>query len=330
MLDEKNGVPCLRISVRDTGIGIPPTRLTKLFSPFTQVDASTTRKYGGTGLGLAICRQLIELMGGVIGVDSQEGKGSTFWCELPLKVVAGPNIPAVSTTDALRDLRVYAVDDTATNLEILEHQLSRWGMRVSTQRDPEVALDELLRYSDAGTPYDLMIVDYHMPCLNGMDLASMIHRHPRLSTMPIMMLTSVDQLVERRDCERYGLKSILTKPIRESRLFDSLISTLHDAQSEGTSPTSLNADKGATVPTADLGSARILIAEDNEINQIVTGEILAGAGYAYDLVENGREALLELEKRTYDLILMDCQMPELDGFATTREIRAEKAEANYR
>ncbi len=344
-----SGVSRMRISVIDTGIGIPADRSSQLFAPFTQVDASTTRKYGGTGLGLAICRQLIELMGGRVGVDSVEGNGSTFWCEVPLEVAQVNTAPRSPVAETLRGLAVLTVDDTDTNLEILHDQLTSWGMRVTAARDGLQALAQLRTAVRSGKKYPLVILDHQMPEMDGLQLAAAIKGDALLRDTNLLMLTSVDQLVDRSKWSSLGLAGVMTKPIRQSRLFDAIAGVLKHQESlpalpDSDSSTTFPAAAASTKPVMlrEVASApaysrtegatpqeilaqcglKLLVAEDNEINQMVTSEILRGSGYACDVVSNGNQAIDALVRGGYALVLMDCQMPELDGFAATKKIRA--------
>lgn len=307
----------LRFEIHDTGIGIPPERRSRLFSAFSQVDASTTRKFGGTGLGLAICKQLVELMGGHIGCDSQPGLGSTFWFELPVQVLASEPPHAHLGCEVFRGLRVAAVDDTETNLEIIREQLQVWGLEVETYSEPATFLDALDGAVNRAEPFHFAILDHQMPGIDGLELGIRIRQQSVHHDMRMLILTSADVLLDRSEALRQGFDGVLTKPIRASRLMDLMIQLLHDH------PTVLPAE-AVDLSTDDIpmgDGQQILVAEDNEINQQVTREVLRSAGYEPTLVNNGREAVDAVQQRTFDAVLMDCQMPELDGFEATREIR---------
>lgn len=309
------GRTAFRISVRDTGIGIPPERRNRLFHSFSQVDASTTRKYGGTGLGLAICRQIVELMGGEIGCDSEPQAGSTFWIHVPLETADAEASTPTRTGELFQSLRVLAVDDTETNLEILRDQLQSWGAKVATLRDPQTALAEMRRAIAEAQPYQLVILDHQMPELDGMQLASQIRAETAFDRTKLLILSSADVLIDRQQALRDGLSGVLVKPLRQSRLHDEILRVMLPEQLQ-TEPTS--------EPTSQpqiAGRGRILVAEDNDINQQVTSEILRSAGYSCSVVANGWHAIEALTQEPFDLVLMDCQMPELDGFAATRKIR---------
>lgn len=305
----------VRFEVEDTGIGISPDHRHKLFAPFSQVDASTTRKYGGTGLGLAICRQLVELMRGQIGVDSTEGRGSTFWMTIPLTPVTSQGNPKREVPERLKSVRVLAVDDNEVNLEILQEQLSSWGFQIATTSQSTHALHLLRAAASSGKPYQLAILDQVMPDTDGMELAREIRLDQNLTDTRLLMLTSVDGDLNSDQLSTLGLAGWITKPIRQSRLFDTIISTL------GSSAVSTPAPVSQNKVDVSIAGRRILVAEDNEINQLVTSEILQAAGCQCHLVDNGRKAVDAIRVEQFDLILMDCQMPELDGFEATREIR---------
>lgn len=316
---EGNSEHGILFSIRDTGIGIPSHQIDKLFTPFVQADASTTRKYGGTGLGLAICRQLAELMGGVIAVASEVGKGSVFWFRLPLLPVADSERRLQSIPNALSRLRVLAVDDNVTNLTILHDQLSRWSFRPTLLSDPTKAIEEMRRAQIAGDPYRLVILDHHMPVLDGEQLARAIRSEPDLGRAVLMMLTSADNPLSREQRERVGLTACITKPIRQSRLFDTIIDAFHPGLASRAEETPVPLASQPPVPAPYRG--RLLLAEDNEINQLVAVEMLQNAGWDVDIVADGQGAVDAVQGTPYDGVLMDCQMPVMDGIAATQEIR---------
>ncbi len=320
--DDRGCVAKVKLSVRDTGIGMTPEQQQRLFTAFTQVDASISRKYGGTGLGLSICRQLVELMGGNIGVQSQQGDGSTFWCTIPLHVVGDRGVNRQQLMASLSALRVLAVDDTPTNLEILSDQLLSWGFELATATDAASALSLIRQADHAGSPFQLAILDRQLPDMDGLDLAAKIKSDPVSRHLPMLMLTSLDTALLPDQLRLAGLSGMLTKPIRQSRLFDSIVNAVQPAQpSMAVAPTP--AVPLVTVESTNVcrAAVRLLIAEDNEINRLVVGEMLTAAGYRYDMVVNGGEAIEAAKKQCYDVVLMDCQMPELDGFEATHEIR---------
>ena len=309
-------------AVTDTGIGIAPEDQDKLFTPFSQVDASTTRKYGGTGLGLAICKQLVTLMGGEIGVESHLGQGSKFWFEIPFVLSLQP---VYSTQDCgLLNRRVLVVDDNATNRKIVHHQATRWGMQVDEAADAACALKAIQNATTQKIPYDVVLVDMQMPYTDGMTLGEQIKANSAIADIPLIMLTSTNQRDEVQRALQTGFAAYLVKPVKPSRLFDTMMTIL------GTRFEPEERERGSTGELEQFSlepsfpsnkfRLRILLAEDNLVNQKVAIKQLKTLGYEADVAGNGKEVLQMLEKIPYDLILMDCQMPILDGFETTREI----------
>ena len=345
----------LRVAVEDTGIGIPADRRERLFRSFSQVDASTTRQFGGTGLGLAISRQLVELMGGSIGVESQPGRGSSFWFRVPFsKAPAESATRELATrepaTAELRGLRALVVDDNGTNREILFRQLSAWGLRVEIACEGASALEVLRREAAAGKPVEIALIDFHMPTMDGLELARQVRLDERLKSTPLVMLTSMATPLSSAEADPLGIAGALTKPVRQTQLLEIIQNVAaarkaHQAkQNRPISPASLSAprvsrasggDRPSTAKTARRARARLLLAEDNEINREVALEVLACAGFECAVARTGREAIELLVAQPYDVVLMDCQMPEMDGLAATREIRrleidGSLCERNYR
>jgi two-component system, sensor histidine kinase and response regulator len=312
-LDESGpGTVTVRFEVTDTGIGLDAGDRARLFDPFSQADSSTTRRYGGTGLGLAICRQLVDAMGGALGVDSELGHGSTFWFSVPLGI--GTELPTTSTPGAevLVARRVLVVDDNATNRMILHDQLTAWGMSVDVVDGAPAALDALSRAAAAGTPYDLGLLDLCMPDLNGIDLARSVRASPDNDETVLVLLTS-SPTVGRTEAVEAGFAALLSKPVALSRLRSTVL--------EVVTPTPEAPAPVEPSPAERPFLGRVLVVEDGDINQIVAEGIVRACGYDVDLADDGVAGLAAMSGRDYDLVFMDVQMPVMDGFAATREIR---------
>jgi two-component system, sensor histidine kinase and response regulator len=309
----------VHLEVTDTGIGIDPETTERLFEPFSQADASTTRRYGGTGLGLAICRRLAEAMGGTIGVRSQLGQGSTFWLDLPFGRVEQSVRDADSALPEhpLDGLHVLVVDDNQTNRLVLASQLLAWNIAADLAPDAYVALGHLHHAAATSHPYDVALVDMAMPGMDGLELATTISADPALSSVRLLLLSSMP--VEAEEAAHAGFLVRLTKPARLSQLYDALVRAVSPTARE---TAGMGDEPPPPAPPPVAGSkGRLLIVEDNAINQVVAKGLAANLGYGSDVAGNGLEALEALERRTYDAVLMDCQMPEMDGYETTVEIR---------
>jgi len=307
----------LRFEVRDTGIGIDDETRARLFQAFSQADGSTTRKYGGTGLGLAISKKLVELMHGEIGVESVLGKGTTFWFTVEFEKQP-ENVKHPQEHD-LANLHVLIVDDNATNREILNHYTLAWKMRNNCAENGEMAL-KMLRNAAANNPYDLAILDMQMPQMDGLMLARAIKSDPLIAGTRLVMLTSLGNHLDGAEMKAAGIEACVLKPVKQARLFDRLAQVMADHIPIKT------VKAAAITPPPNIQAVsesglRILLAEDNSINQMVALGLLQKLGYTADTAINGNEVLLAMERKTYDIILMDCQMPELDGYETTQKIR---------
>ncbi|MCP3914608.1 MAG: response regulator [bacterium] len=314
----------IAIVIRDTGIGIPPEGIDKLFRSFTQVDASTTRRFGGTGLGLAICDQLVRQMDGRIDVESTPGEGSTFIVRLPLDKQEGAR-RQVAAPSILRGLRVLVVDDNATNREILRLQLQTWGSLPTDCADSRKANSMLARASLTGAPFDIVLSDYQMPYASGADLVREIRiRGGDSRDIPIIVLTSVSSAGVRKELVEAGVQGHLTKPIKQKQLLDCILNVLGAPPETEAKPTVVTEHSPASIKVRC--AARILLVEDNPVNQRVGKLLLKKGGYSCDLASNGVEALEALERVAYDIVLMDCQMPVMDGFQATQELRSRDAE----
>ncbi len=317
--------PCLLVSlsfeVRDTGIGIPPEKQQAIFNAFEQADSSTTRKHGGTGLGLAIASRLARLMGGRMWVESEVGRGSTFHFTAQFRTQ--PAAPVPVDLAVLDGLRVLVVDDNATNRNILKEILTNWRMRPTVADGAGAALVAMEEADVRKEPIALVLSDVHMPETDGFRLAERIRRDPRHARLPIILLTSADQPGDADRCRAMGLAGHLVKPIRQSALLDAILRAFGKQAYNGTGP--------LLTPQRDTCKARrpltILLAEDNEINQLMAINLLEKWGHRVVVANSGREALAALEEESFDLALMDVQMPEMDGFKVTAAIRAREQTA---
>ena len=308
----------VRFEVEDTGLGIPDDRRDRLFKLFSQVDASTTRRFGGTGLGLALCKRLVELFGGEIGVASAPGKGSTFWFTAHLQT-AQDHADSEVVPSNLHQLRVLVVDDNATNLEIASTHLRRWGILCEVSDYAPSALVELKNACQEGRPYGLAILDMQMPDMDGRELISQVRGTPEIADLPLIMLTSIGEDISPAEKDSWRLAEYLNKPIRQSRLFDAVVSATCEERS--VSPTLLCGANEPIHATSPGFGYQVLVAEDNDINQVVIREMLTRLGFACTLVGNGQQALEQAASRAFDLVLLDCQMPILDGFGAASAIR---------
>jgi signal transduction histidine kinase/DNA-binding response OmpR family regulator len=312
----------LRCEVRDTGVGIDEAGRASLFEPFTQADASTTRRFGGTGLGLTICRRLIDKMGGELGVESRLGAGSTFWFELPLPEAARADAADRPPSD-LRGRHVLVVADHPSSREILEHHLGAWGARVVVVASGEAALQTLRTTLEKGESFDVVLLDERLAGEEGIEVARAIARIDALRGAPRILLTTGGPAQETSRLREAGIASTLRKPIRSRELLEALAVRGAEAASPGTAA----APSPATAAPPDLRSHRLLLVEDNAVNQTVALAMLKPLGATIDVAGNGLGALEATAARIYDLVLMDCQMPEMDGFEATRRIRAREAES---
>jgi signal transduction histidine kinase/CheY-like chemotaxis protein len=312
----------IRVSVTDTGIGIPADKLDVLFEKFSQVDGSTTRKHGGTGLGLAISKQLVSLMGGTIGVHSSPGIGSTFWFTLPLPLDAESRPAPVPATE-LRGLRVLIVDDNEVNRRVLHEQITSWEMRNGSTASGEDTVEVLTAAQESGDPYHFVLLGYRMPVMDGISVAAAIKSKAALQSAIIVLLTSVGTLGEVRQSEGVGIDACLVKPVRQSQLLKALTNAWSRRLQK--QPQALKQIPPGSQPQfAGIFAGtplRVLIAEDNVVNQKVAVRMLEKLGLRADVAANGREAVEMTAIVPYDLIFMDCHMPEMNGYDAAREIR---------
>ncbi|MDL5052331.1 PAS domain S-box protein [Oscillatoria laete-virens NRMC-F 0139] len=318
------GKALIKFSVTDTGIGIPPEKLANLFQPFVQVDSSTTRKYGGTGLGLSICKQLASLMGGKMGVESEPGKGSCFWFTVKLGIQENPQ-PRPYERDGIAHLkgkRALIVDDNATNRRILIHQLNAWEMRAVEIADPACALPALQKAKTDGQPFDILLLDMQMPGLNGWDVAKAIHDSGQFSDLPVLLMTSggITQ-AEMDSSQASGVTRFMLKPVKHSVLTRVVGELLQPDSAKKTGAGDSKTRAKPVSPTPEKKPFRLLLAEDNSTNQKVALLQLSRLGYEADTVANGLEAVQAVRDVQYPIVLMDCQMPEMDGYEASRAIR---------
>ena len=307
----------VRVEVTDTGIGIDPDKRERLFRSFAQADASTTRRYGGTGLGLAISKQLCELLGGEIGVDSAPGKGSTFWFTAEFACAELPPRRRPASREQLSGTRVLVVDDNATNRTVLSQSLTTWEMEVTLTADGPAALRALSAASQRAEPFDVVILDYNMPGMDGLDVAREIRADRALRDTRLLLLTSSGKWGDARAAQAAGIEAFLTKPVRQSSLFDSLATLMGTGQDESDELITSHVAAESRLS----GRAHLLVVEDNIVNQKVAAKTLENLGYRVDVAANGFEALEALQRIPYAAVLMDCQMPEMDGYEAAAAIR---------
>ena len=327
--DETEEDAKIRVEVSDTGIGIPPEQQEQLFESFAQADSSTTRRYGGTGLGLTISRQIVSSMGGRIWVESEPGVGSTFYFSVRLgKQPDEPRIIPAIPAD-LRDLKTLVVDDNDTNRRILHGQLASWGMESAGAGGAREGLEMLRSASDSGEPYDLALLDMQMPEMDGLEFARKIKEDRSIFSTRLVMLTSMGRRGDAEEARRAGITVYLTKPVRQSELYDAITMVMGG-------PSENSPDEGRILSRHNIREQRsepdlrLLLVEDNAVNQKVATRTLEKLGYRADVAADGLEALETLSSSTYDAVLMDVQMPNLDGYEATAEIRHRESESGRR
>jgi signal transduction histidine kinase/CheY-like chemotaxis protein len=309
----------LHFAIKDTGVGIPGDKLQKIFEPFSQADGSMTRKYGGTGLGLTICTKLVEMMNGRIWVESELGKGSTFHFTVTLGIRPKPAPRAAPLQfDQLRDLHALIVDDNSTNRRILHDMLTRWGMRPAAVENGRAALQALEIANSTGHPFPLLLLDSQMPDMDGFALAEHIQKDSDLVAVTIMMLTSAGHLGDAARCRELGICAYLVKPFRQAELLQAICQILNK-----------KAPQAKDLPlvthhTLNKHRSRILLAEDNTVNQILATRLLEKRGYSVTVASDGLAAVEAFENDQFDVVLMDVQMPGMDGFEATAAIRAKE------
>ncbi len=316
-IEDEGELSLLRIEVQDTGIGIAPKAQARVFESFTQEDGTTTRRFGGTGLGLGIARRLTHLMGGKIGLQSEPGKGSTFWFTVRLKKVKSTKEQALAA-HPFKGVRVLVADDNATSREILVQQLSYFKLDHETTSNGVDTLSRLREAHDKGRPFDVLLLDWHMPDLEGVELARQIRAEPAYAAIAMILLSSASLEDYPSGITGADMDARLTKPVRQSQLYDCLIGIMADEEARGWLPTSQTQNGSTGCP--QLG-ARVLLAEDHPVNQEVAAQMLRMLACKVDVVEDGQAALVALANHRYDIVLMDCNMPVMDGFEATIKIR---------
>ncbi|MCZ0902972.1 response regulator, partial [Microcoleus sp. HI-ES] len=318
----------LLFKVTDTGIGIAPEDKKKLFQSFTQVDASTTRKYGGTGLGLAISKELVELMGGQIGVESTPGQGSTFWFTVP---TVKENLTAVGTAcevnleTVLAGRKMLVASDKPTVRKVLVRMAVVWGMEVEEVENGWMTIASLYKAVSLNSPYDIVLVDIQLPEMVAGSLERLRISEPAMQQTKWVVLTSMTQLAEAKRLVNSGFSGYLTKPVKAHRLFDCLANAIAPMTLIDESQANPTSNRASAIDNRDLASLKILLVEDTPINQKVGLNQLRVLGCTADVANNGAEALSMVALKKYDIVLMDCQMPVLDGYEATRELRRREA-----
>jgi two-component system sensor histidine kinase/response regulator len=324
-----DGGDWVRVEVQDTGIGIPLEARARLFQAFEQADGSTTRKFGGTGLGLAISRRLLELMGGEIGVESTPGAGSTFWFRIPIRATDTPPLEFAKQFDDVRGARVLIVDDNRTNRRVLELQTTGWGMQPQLAESARDGLQRLREACASGERFALVLVDQAMPEMDGSEFARIVNADPELASTPLVLLSSMLDRSQATQLAERGFAGCLLKPVRESRLLDCVRAVLSLRSRAGATASAASSAPRPALPVTEealsqskLGSRpSVLLAEDNVVNRRVAVRMLESLGLAVDIAVNGQEAVDALARQPYEIVLMDCQMPLLDGLTATRQIR---------
>jgi PAS domain S-box-containing protein len=326
LAEESSDAVVVRFEVRDTGIGMTPEQRSRLFQSFTQADASTTRRYGGTGLGLAISRRLVEMMGGEIEVESEPGVGSTFSFTVPLESQPDGTAVPQRRLDDLGGMRALIVDDNATNRRVLSEQLSSWGIENESAEDGPRALEELRLAAESAAPYDLAILDMQMPGMDGMELARRIKKDSDVSAARLVLLTSVGQRGEGEKARQAGIEAYLTKPVRQSEFYDALVTVMNATEEAHSREEAQLVTRQSLRERRAVRRARVLVAEDNPVNQKVAARMLENLGYSVDVAEDGLGTLEAFSSTDYGAILMDVQMPKMDGYRATEEIRRREEE----
>ncbi len=320
--DVPSGLSHLRFEVKDSGIGIPERACAQLFKKFSQADSSVTRRYGGTGLGLAICKQLVDLMGGQIGVTSRVGIGSTFWFQLSLPNSSHHVVDIQKLPEKMKDLKALVVDDVEMNLDILDRQLRVYGISSVGVADGFAAIAELERAWRRGRPYDIVFLDQMMPGMSGLETAERIRGIANLADTKLILISSTGGFGAASAAADIFLDGKMDKPLRQHELLDCLLRVFSGPGVNHAEPEFASPAAGKKMNSQRMAPLRILLAEDNKINQQFAVALLQSAGHAVEVVQNGFEAVDAVNRNAYDVVLMDVQMPDLDGVGATQEIRA--------
>jgi len=312
----------VKFAVKDTGVGIPEQAMGSLFQTFSQVDGSTTRKYGGMGLGLSTSKQLVELMGGIMGVESRLSKGSTFWFTVPFEKRASERLPVEASRQAFPGATMLIVDASETSRRVISSFLTSWGMRAKAASNVREAIERMRSEASLGEPFRGVIFDLRVGQDNGLDLARQIRRDPTLRDAGLIVMTSLGDAIDDQELRDIGVNAYISKPVEQSELFDALGSMMaRDLRPSSARLGETPAAEEADLPKESREHVRILLAEDKPLNQKLTLSQLKVLGYRADAVSNGFEVIQAIRKSTYDIILMDCQMPGMDGYEATKEIR---------
>ena len=320
--EETNEEICIQFSIADTGIGIPPEKQDKIFNAFEQADGSTTREYGGTGLGLSITALLVEMMKGRIWVQSEMGKGSVFHCMVWLSRSTEPASRRIaSDASSLKGIEVLVVDDNATNRRIVEESLRTWGIKVTSVDGGKAALEEMKKAEITGRPFSIVLVDYMMPGMDGFELTEKIRADPSIANATVIMLTSAGQRGDAARCLELGISAYLLKPINQQQLLKTMTGSLQKNTVNKTGSSFLTRHS----IRESQRSLNILLAEDNPINQKLAVRLIQRMGHKVSIALNGRQALEAIETEKFDIILMDVQMPEMDGLEATQAIRTRES-----
>lgn len=320
IIEESEAQIHINICVEDTGIGIPEAYHDKIFQHFSQADGSTTRQYGGTGLGLTICKRLLELMDGQIWVESGSNQGSRFWIDMKMKKCSLAAIAALPNLEILHNTSVLIVDDNQTNREILELQLKSWNISVNCAENGERALIMMSKAIEDNDPYQLAILDMHMPKMDGLQLARIIASDANLSKTRLMMLTSTYSNASQLERQNVGILRCVNKPVRQRELLEIILDVLQRSD-KSVNPEVPIKQSTSLLPAKNLAQGNVLLAEDNLVNQEVAKAMLTKLGFKVDIANDGQQALDFIKKQYYDIVLMDCQMPTMDGFEATIQIR---------